>query len=379
MKQVVNPFLTSGYKGDEYFCDREEETRRLVTALRGGNNVTLISPRRLGKSALIHHAFAHILKEEPDAHCFYIDIFATKNLEQMVQLLAREIVGKLDKPSEKVMKAIVEFFKAFRPKVTVDSFSGAPEFSFDLSPTQARDSLESIFDYIDKSGKRCYIAIDEFQQILNYSDTGTEAIIRSKVQFMKNANFVFAGSQMHMMSEMFISPRHPFFRSTDMQTIKEIDRVKYCSFANVFFAKQGRSISEDDFNYLYDLVDGQTWYVQKILSNLYFLGDEPIDRDLVDRAVSDAIVEQEPTFLYIYQSLSENQASLLQAIAMEHYTDKPYSSEFIKKYHLPAQSSVRRSLDSLEKLQLIYHDIQNKRYIVYDRFLAMWFRRQFKA
>lgn len=374
MKQVVNPFITSGYKGGKYFCDREEDTRKLVTTLTGGNNVTLISPRRLGKSALIHHAFARILKDDPEAHCFYIDILATKNLEQMVQLMAKEIVGKLDKPSDKVIKTIVELFKAFRPKVTVDTFSGAPEFSFDISPTQARNSLESILDYVDNSGKRCYIAFDEFQQILNYSDTGTEAMIRSKVQFMKNTNFIFSGSQMHMMSEMFISPRHPFFRSTDIQSIGEIDKTKYYEFANKFFEKQGRQISDEDFTYLYNMVDGQTWYIQKILSNIYFLNGEQITCDLIDRAVNDAIIEQEPTFLYIYQSLSENQAALLQAIAMEGYTEKPYSSDFIKKYRLPAQSSVRRSLDSLEKSQLVYHDLKNKRYIVYDRFLAMWFR-----
>lgn len=378
MKQVVNPFLTSGYKGAEYFCDRIEETKKLEMELMGGTNVTLISPRRLGKSALIHHVFEKIRNEEPESHCFYIDILATKNLEQMVQLMAREIVGKLDKPSEKVLKSIAEFFKAFRPKVSIDTFTGAPEISFDLSPVQARNSLSSILDYIDRSGKRCYIAIDEFQQILNYSDTGTEALIRSKVQFMRNANFVFAGSQMHLMSDMFLSPRHPFYHSTDIESLKEIDEDKYLEFANKFFNKQGRSISNDDFDYIYKLVDGQTWYIQKVLSNIYFLDNEPITRELVMRAVSDAVVEQEPTFQYIYQSLSENQAALLQAIALERHVEKPYSSEFIRKYHLPAQSSVKRSLESLEKAQLIYHDLKDNTYIVYDRFLAMWFRRQFQ-
>ena len=40
---VINPFLTSGYIGADYFCDREEETKKLTRLLTNGNNVALIS------------------------------------------------------------------------------------------------------------------------------------------------------------------------------------------------------------------------------------------------------------------------------------------------------------------------------------------------
>ena len=36
----------------EYFCDREAETKTLMSHLKNGRNVTLISPRRLGKTSL---------------------------------------------------------------------------------------------------------------------------------------------------------------------------------------------------------------------------------------------------------------------------------------------------------------------------------------
>ncbi len=53
----LNLFLLSGYHSPDYFCDREEETEKLVSALRNGRNVTLVSPRRMGKTGLIRHAF----------------------------------------------------------------------------------------------------------------------------------------------------------------------------------------------------------------------------------------------------------------------------------------------------------------------------------
>ena len=55
---MKNPFLTYGYNGAEYFCDREQETKRLTSLLINGNHVALISPRRMGKTGLIRHCFA---------------------------------------------------------------------------------------------------------------------------------------------------------------------------------------------------------------------------------------------------------------------------------------------------------------------------------
>ena len=55
---MKNPFVTKGYAGPEYFCDRVQETKDLVQLLTNENNMALISPRRLGKTDLIHHCFS---------------------------------------------------------------------------------------------------------------------------------------------------------------------------------------------------------------------------------------------------------------------------------------------------------------------------------
>ena len=46
---MENPFVTKGYAGAEYFCDRVAETRNLLELTTNGNNIALISPRRVGK------------------------------------------------------------------------------------------------------------------------------------------------------------------------------------------------------------------------------------------------------------------------------------------------------------------------------------------
>ena len=50
-----NPFLVRGYAGPKFFCDRAAETDRLVSSLENDRDVTLIAPRRYGKTGLVHN------------------------------------------------------------------------------------------------------------------------------------------------------------------------------------------------------------------------------------------------------------------------------------------------------------------------------------
>ena len=72
--KINNPFLISGYQGPKYFCDREPEAGRIISALTNDRNITLISPRRIGKTGLIHHVFHHFGKTDKNSRCFYMDI-----------------------------------------------------------------------------------------------------------------------------------------------------------------------------------------------------------------------------------------------------------------------------------------------------------------
>ena len=66
-----NPFVTKGYAGPEYFCDRIEETKKMVDLTTNGNNIALISPRRVGKTDLIHHCFQQTEIKENCTYCSF--------------------------------------------------------------------------------------------------------------------------------------------------------------------------------------------------------------------------------------------------------------------------------------------------------------------
>ncbi len=371
MAALNNPFVVYGYKGAEYFCDREKETAKIVSTLHNERNVTLVAPRRMGKTGLIHHVFHQIEEQyEGEAKCFYIDIFATKNLEQMVQLIASEIIGKLDTLSQAALRKVQEFFSSWRPTLTIDELTGLPTFSLDLKPSDGRESLKRIFEYLKQSGKRCYIAIDEFQQILNYPEDGVEALIRSYIQFLPNVYFVFSGSQQHMMEEMFLSANRPFFQSSLVLSLSCIEEEKYLTFANRLLAEQGRTIAADTFSYIYRQADKVTWYVQAILHGIYEHATEQIDRGLVDSVMQELIEEQAMAYQNYCAWLTENQQTLLVAIAREGMVASPLAQQFIRSYNLPATSSIKTALKALVDKQLVSKTPNG--YLVSDRFFAKW-------
>ncbi len=374
MKELNNPFVIYGYKGAKYFCDREKETDKIIKGLANERNIALIAPRRIGKTGLIYHVFSQIKAQQPDICCIYIDILATKTLEQFIQLLARNILGRLDTPTQAAFKKVQSFFSAFRPTMTIDATSGMPSFSLDISKNEEEHSLQRIFEYLKQSEKRCYIAIDEFQQITKYTGTDTEALLRSFIQFVPNVYFIFAGSQQHMMSDIFLSPERPLYQGAQVVAIKEIDKGPYYQFADSFFKKRSQSLPQEAFQYLYDKVDGQTWYVQAILNRIYSNSTEEISNQEIDEAIQELIDEEEVAFENYYSSLTINQAALLTAIACEQQVKYPMSQVFMSKYSLPALSSVKLALESLSDSQFIYQ--YKGGFIVYDRFFGMWLRKR---
>jgi len=366
-----NPFLIEGYHGSEYFCDRQKETDDLVSALTNDRNVTLIAPRRMGKSGLIRNVFNR-LAGEGEFRCAYIDIFGTQNLSEFVKTFASGVFSSFETSLEKVSAAAVTFLKGFRPTLSVDSF-GTQKFSFDISPSATETTLNGVFDYLASREFRTVVAFDEFQQIAEYPEKGTEAILRSRIQFLTGNRFVFAGSRQHLMSEMFVSAKRPFYHSTQLMNLGPIDSEVYFDFASNHFARVGRTLEREVFRWTYDKFDGITWYVQAVMNRLYASGLTAPTVEDAQRTVEYLVREGEYEYQTILGSCTEGGVRLLKALAKENGVREINGGEFISKYGLKAASSVNAALRSLRDADLVAQTERGT--VVYDRFFSLWLAR----
>ena len=149
-KKLANPFIYQGYESPEYFCDREAETATLLSHLKNGRNVTLISPRRIGKTGLIKNTFFYLQKEERDAVCLYLDIFATKNLHDFVEQLGVMVINDIVRKNASFIEKTIAFFSALRPVLSMDPLTGEPSVSITIEPSQEEMTMRSIFNYLNE-------------------------------------------------------------------------------------------------------------------------------------------------------------------------------------------------------------------------------------
>lgn len=371
-KEPDNPFVYKGYEGPSYFCDRERETEQMVGALRNGRNLTVISPRKIGKTGLIKHVFHRIKETNKDAICIYIDIFATQNLYDFVQVFGATIIEEAVKREKSLMVKAFDTFKAWRPVLSYDSLTGLPTVSVSIEPSQEEHTLKSIFDHIEKLKKDVYVAIDEFQQIANYPEKGVEALLRSHIQF-SHAGFIFSGSRQHLMAEMFNSPKRPFFQSTEFVNLQPLSETIYYEFSRHFFEKRKGNLSEEVFRDVYQRFSGHTWYVQFVMNRLYETTKRADSIEQSNQVILSVVDTLVPQYEIMMTLLTTNQVNLLKAIAKEHKIAKPQSLEFVNKHNLSSPSSVKTALDVLVDKELVYPEKDG--YVVYDRFLAIWLQR----
>lgn len=370
--KLNNPFITAGYESPDYFCDRDKETADLVNALENDRNVTLMAPRRYGKTGLIENVFWK-LRKELGYQTVILDVFSAQDLTGFTRMFASAVFRSLETSVEKALSAATTFLKSCRPSLTVDPRDMSHKFSFDIAPSYAESTLEEVFGYLAKHKGRVAIALDEFQQILEFPEKGVEALLRNHMQRVPGVGFIFAGSRQHLMRDMFSSARRPFFQSTQKLHLDVINKAKYMAFAAEKFAAAGMRLDEDVFAATYDRFDGITWYVQAVMNRLYGLKSPVPTKADVSAIVETMIGENSYDYRALIEALPDGAVRLLRAIASEVTAKGVTSSAFITKHSLKAPSSTSESLTRLLNMELVYKT--SRGYVVYDRLLGEWLAR----
>ena len=372
---MKNPFVTNGYAGEHYFCDRVEETGRLIDLLTNGNNVALISPRRLGKTDLIRHCFAQPVVKD-SYYTFLIDIYATSSLQDFVNVLGRSIIDALRPFGKKVLQRFIDVVASLRPDISFDVF-GQPSLGVSMgSIDKPEASIDEIFRFLENADRPCLVAIDEFQQIASYNDgANVEAMLRTYIQRCRNANFVFAGSQRHLMDNMFTSPSRPFYQSVTLMNLKPLDSGVYRDFAVGLFDEAGKVLLPEVVGQVYRDFNGVTAYMQRLMNVLFMRTQqgETCTPEMIDGAISYTLDMANDTYETLLRQMPEKQRNVFIAIAIEGEIANVTSGAFARKYHLPSASSVNSAVKGLLAKDFI---TQGKNgYQAYDKLFALWVRR----
>lgn len=376
---MKNPFIIKSYTSKELFCDRESELETLIRNCQNGIDTTLISQRRMGKSALIYRLFDEMEEQKIDFHTIYTDIYATRSLSDFIKFIAEAVLKAFPENSNFGRKFMV-FIKSLRPMITYDSISGEPQVQILYQSEQEKEhTLKGLFDFLDSQDKKILLAIDEFQQIREYPEKNIEELLRTYIQRVKNIQFIFCGSKKHMMIDIFSNAKKPFYSSTQFITLDKIPCDKYHAFISHLFELNGRKIESNAVDYILEWTKRHTYYTQSLCNLIFSSGVKTISIAEVKEACVQILQMNETVFLQYRSLLTSGQWNFMIAVAKEQSVSQITAKAFLAKYDIGTPANSKRIVTALADKELIMENItkEGTSYAVYDLFLSRWLEREY--
>ena len=382
MAKVTNPFIVRGAIPPAYFCDREAETEKLVRSLTNGNNVVLIASRRIGKSRLIDHCFEQPAIED-GYYTVFVDILQTANMQEFTYELGKAVFEALSPVSSRMAKLFIQTVRSLHGEFGIDPITGHPKFSFSLGHIENPIyTLEEIFRFVEQADKPCIIAIDEFQRIAFYPEKNVEAVLRTYIQRLNNCGFVFAGSERHLLGQMFQDSNRPFYSSAGIIALERIDKTKYAAFAIEHFAEFGKRIDADSVSRVYDLFAGNTFAMQKTMNVAFSLTAAKAEctLDVVREAIDEILEDNTYDYRTRLMTMSTPQKEVLYAIGKRGVATQITGAEFVNHNRLGSASSVQSAMRKLLADGWVAETVGEegkKSYQLTDLFLALWIQQRY--
>lgn len=357
------------------FTDREKETRRLKQDFENGQNMILISPRRMGKTSLVRKV--QTLVDTKSIVTVYMDIYDCRNEYEFYNKFAATLMKQTAGKAEAVMKNIKEFLVRLSPTL---SFGPDPnnELSVSLGITPKDYSPEEILQLPErmaaKMGKHIVVCIDEFQQIGEFPDSlKVQKKMRGIWQLQNNASYCLFGSKKHLLTNLFQSKKMPFYQFGDIMFLQPIPTEDWIPFIRQKFEEKKMSISDALIEKICSTVQNQSSYVQQLAWNVMLNTTKKADETTLETAIEDLLNQNSLLFLQQIENLTAYQMNFLKAVAKGVHTDFT-SKEVLSTYDLGSKSNVSRIKTVLTQKELIEKTPNG--IVLTDPVFELWFTKE---
>jgi len=281
----------------KYFYDRIQMSKKITPLLVGGQSFMLKAPRRYGKTSLLKQ-----ILQTKNLDYFYADFRKTPRLELFNNKLLEYLYSKMGIVGalKQLQSNAISFLLTHKTtiKVSLALFEASVEL-FGGSNIQEDERMIQILDLIEKVASELdetiYIVFDEFQDVkkLSGSDADILELMRGAMQQHENVCYMFAGSHMTLMTEIFENKKSPFFNfcrkfSLDGFEIDELHKELLQAFKTKGIVFESEEIL---LNILYKLKGhpANTMLVMQHLENLVNEQElKLISKTLIQKAYSEA-------------------------------------------------------------------------------------------
>lgn len=355
-----NPFKFGTIVDGEYFTNRVKETEKIKSVLASENHLVILSPRRYGKTSLITKVVSEI-----DRPFIHLDL----QLLTGEQDLAEQLVKKICKlyPFQKV-KQLVKRFRIM-PSLNVNPLTNEINISFGaISSTEpVLDDSINVLDIISSQERKLIVIFDEFQDILRLG-SNLDRRLRSLMQFHKNVNYVFLGSQESMIRELFEKKKSPFFNFGLVMPLSKIPRSEF----EAFLIERIESLSANAeliAGQILEITNAHPFYTQQLAFNVWnFLEQDRNQENVVDQAVKELIQYHDADYERLWNTLIGTDRKILIGLATRE--ESPLSNAFAQNNLIGSQSTIFSGLKRLMTNGFVCRS--DSKYQIDDPFFVQW-------
>ncbi len=374
---MTAPFVFGRVAEGENFIDREKDTARLAENFRSLTNTILISPRRWGKTSLVHKAAGKAMEEDKKLKIVFIDIFNVRTEEEFYEKMATEVIRQTATTADNILSSIRKYASAIISGISFGEPAAPTAIQFQIKePQRSADEILELPEKIARDrGIKIVVCIDEFQQIGEFSDSRSfQANLRSKWQLQQNVAYCLFGSRRHMMMEVFGKTSMPFYKFGAIYFLEKIDAAFWPEFIAGEFAKTGKQISAEQCQEIVRLVDNNPYYVQQLSQTTWLHCQGGVCEDsMVQDAFEDILRQQGELNRALTATLTLSQQNLLHAMANG---EKALSSRgVIEKYGLKSTTEISRARKALVNKDIL--DDFGKCYTFEDPLYEYWLKNVF--
>lgn len=371
------PFIFGRIATDENFTDREKETEHLVNNFESLINTVIISPRRWGKSSLVHRAADIAMRADKNIRICTIDLFNVKTEEQFYTVLARNLIQGTSSRWEEAVENAKKFFSRLVPKISVGAGPGN-EISIDFDWEEMKSNPDEILDLSERiaeaKGVKIVVCIDEFQNIAEFEDPlFFQRRLRAHWQRHKKVSYCLCGSKRHMMMEVFTDSSMPFYKFGDIFFLNKIDTEHFIPFITERFSSTGKSITEEACRKIVKLADNHPYYVQQLSQLSWLRTSGQCDVETVVKAHLSLVEQLSLLFSNLMETLTFQQTCYLHALIAGEKSIT--SAETMYRYHISSATAASRSLKALIKKDIL--DSKSGEISFQDPIFEYWLRHDY--
>jgi len=371
------PFIYGKSSDLMNFTDREEESLRLEMNFKSLINTTIISPRRWGKTSLVENVAEKIRTENKKFKVCTLDIFSVRSEIEFYEHFAKGVLKGTASRWEEMADNAKKFLSHLLPKISFSPDSQA-EISFGVGWETLQKNPEEILNLPETIAKEkkisVIVCVDEFQAISDFPESvAFQRKLRSHWQHHHNVGYCLYGSKRTMLLDIFSNVSMPFYKFGDVMFLQKISNKKWSEFIKKRFEDTGKKIALEQAEYLAELVDNHSYYVQQLAQQAWLRTKTSCSKTIIDESLQSIKNQLSLLFVGQIETMTSTQINFLKAV-LDGETAFT-SQENLKKYRFGSSANLKKIKNALISREII--DISTQKVDILDPVFKLWLKEEY--